>query len=98
MNIDIKKFAIMSAITIEQSQEQDITTGILDILSYVSIIETASNLSGSQYDQRKNNVFRSEMFFEQTDISLIKKKIIFKNAPLLGENYFNVPALIVRKS
>jgi Asp-tRNA(Asn)/Glu-tRNA(Gln) amidotransferase C subunit len=98
MHIDIKKFATMSAITVQEDQKHDIEKGILDILSYVSIIENASGLSHVQYDQRKDNIFRSQEFLGLSEARDNKKKIIFSNAPLLSENYFTVPALIVRKS
>ena len=98
MHIDMKKFSTMSAITVQENQKHDIEKGIIDILSYVSIIENAAGLSHVQYDQRKENIFRPQKFLGFCEEGDSKKRIIFSNAPLLSENYFTVPALIVRKS
>lgn len=98
MNIDIKKFASISFIDIEKMQEEDIKKGILDILNYISVLENSAEINtGIEYDQRKLNIFRSlDMSMEQTQND--RRDIILQNAPLSTENYFNVPALIVRKS
>jgi Asp-tRNA(Asn)/Glu-tRNA(Gln) amidotransferase C subunit len=95
MFIDIKKFGTMSSITIQENQVEDIKKGIVDILSYVAIIQNATQQDNQQYDQRKTNIFRQDV--SSSDI-VLKKKILFGNAPSLVENYFNVPALIIRKS
>lgn len=98
MNIDIKKFAAISFIDIEKMQEEDIKKGILDILNYILVLEGSAEVTTAiEYDQRKSNVFRS-LEIATGEAQHDRRDIILQNAPLLTENYFNVPALIVRKS
>lgn len=95
ITIDIKKFAHISAITVEETKKKDIENGVLDILGYLDILENIEQKSVKKIDTRQINIFRDR---EEKINTIEKINSIKNNAPLFFENYFAVPSLIIRKS
>lgn len=97
MKINIKKYAQMSYISINESERQDIEKGVLDILNYVTIIQNVS--TGNQITNNNNLNTQYRTHFETSIIiNNLTQEILFENAPKLIKNYFIVPDLIIRKS
>ena len=100
MEINIKKYAQISSIAINQTEEVDITKGVLDILNYVAILENISETSLKNTDKINDIQLNSRYRIpeKKTLIDSQSKEIIFDNAPRIIKNYFVVPNLIIRKS
>lgn len=98
MDIEIKKLAAISAITVSKQKEKDIIDGVINILDYVTILTNIHSQSHKIYDTRQTNIFRNPEISIAKSSAEEKITIIKQNAPILNENYFNVPALITRKS
>jgi aspartyl/glutamyl-tRNA(Asn/Gln) amidotransferase C subunit len=97
MEINIKKYAQISYIAINETEQEDIKKGVLDILNYVYIlnnitVENNININNTP----SNSTYRISK--ETVDTNQYSREILFGNAPQLIKNYFIVPDLIIRKS
>jgi Asp-tRNA(Asn)/Glu-tRNA(Gln) amidotransferase C subunit len=97
MTINIKKYAQISYIAVNEIEKEDIAKGVLDILNYVNILKSITIekknereiiLSDPQYRVPEAKIENDEE----------TKNIMSKNAPQRIKNYFIVPDLIIRKS
>ena len=98
MEIDIKKYAAISQIAIDDTQQKDIERGVLDILNYVEILK---NPLIKDTDLNQNNLELEETRYRENivlDKNQHQRDYIFVNAPQSIKNYFVVPDLIIRKS
>ncbi len=96
MKLNIKKYAQISYIAINDSEIEDVEKGVLDILDYVAIL---NNIHINSNETNSNNIYENSVYRANKNfLNKESQELLLKNAPKCIDNYFIVPDLIVRKS